>query len=130
MTVTVVRRWFEKLPDYEKDIPLLILDGKAYTPRATLAEVERGTELGKRLQDLVEKKTFGTLASDEETLAKLRSKAIIGTMPDKPLFATLLIPPRTFTPQELANEVQRETVLGRQWIDAEKKQMAYLMTLR
>lgn len=130
MTLTLVRGWFERLPEYERDLPLLILDGVAYTPRAALAEVERDTDLGKRLQELVEKKTIGTLVGEEDTLVKLRVKAIMTKMPDKPLFATLTLPPRTYTPKELAQEVQAGTPVGKQWMNAEKRQMAYLMTLR
>ncbi|MBA7493298.1 hypothetical protein ES702_03856 [subsurface metagenome] len=130
MTLTLVRRWFEKLPSYERDLPLLISNGMAYTPRATLDEVERNTELGRKLQSLIEMKTVGTLVGEEQTLAKLRLEELLKRMPDKPLFATLQIPPKTYTPRELSQEVEMNTPVGRQWINAEKKQMSYLVSLR
>ena len=127
MTRELVSRWFDRIPEYERDLPLLVVNGVAYTPRATLQEVRRGTDLGRKLQSLVEAGRFGT---EERTLAKLRLKTMLETMPEKPLVATLAIPPRTFTPRELAEEVQRETDIGQTWIKGELAHMRFLMGLR
>lgn len=130
MTLTLVQRWFDKLPSYEQDLPLLMVNGAAYTPRAALNEVRRNTALGQKLQAMIERRTVGTLVDEEETLAKLRLAEILRREPERPLFATLVLPPRTYTPRDLAREVQQGTSLGRQWIEAEKKQMRYLVSLR
>jgi len=127
MTLELVSRWFQKLPQYERDLPLLVVNGVAYTPRAALQEVRRDTALGRKLQTLIEAGRFG---AQEWTLAKLRLKKMLETMPEKPLVATLLIPPRTFTPSQLAEEIQRETDIGKQWIRTETQHMRYLLTLR
>jgi len=124
-----VQKFFDKLPEYERDLPLFILDSTAYTPRATLDEVKRGTATGKRLQILVEQKRLGTLATDEKTLAKLRLRTLLATKPDKPLFATLGLPSKVYRPRELAAEIQAESAVGRQWIEAEKEQMKMLISL-
>ena len=123
----LVRRWFNALPQYERDLPLLVVNGVAYTPRAALAEVERGTALGRKLQSLIETGRFGT---PEWTLAKLRLKKMLETMPERPLVATLTLPPRTYTPRELMREIERETPVGRQWIQTEISHMRYLLRLR
>jgi len=130
VTVDLVRRWFNKLPNYEKDLPLLIVNGTAYTPQAALTEVERNTELGRKLQALIEQKSIGTTLAEEATLAKIRLKEILKTMPEKPLFATLILPARTWTPHEIEREIQEDTPIGKRWLKAEKAQMEYLVGIR
>ena len=123
----MVSRWFDRLPEYERDLPLLVVNDVAYTPRAALQEVRRGIAVGARLQVLVEAGRFGT---KEWPLAKLRLKKMLETQPEKPLVATLIIPPRTFTPSQLAEEIQRETEVGKSWIQGELSHMKYLLTPR
>lgn len=130
MTLTLVQRWFDKLPTYEQDLPLLMVSGVAYTPRTALNEVQRNTALGQKLQAMIEKGTVGTLVSEEDTLARLRLKELLRREPERPLFATLVLPPRTYTPSDLLREVQQGTPVGLQWISAEKIQMKYLVGLR
>jgi len=130
MTPRLVESWFNKLPPAEQDLPLLVVDGAAYSPRAALQEVRRGTELGRRLQALIESGSFGTPIEQEEELAKIRLKQILQTMPEKPTFATLQLPGREYTPQQIAEEIQRGTNVGRQWIRAELAQMRYIIRVR
>jgi hypothetical protein len=134
MTLAFVRRWFSRLPPYEQDLPLLMLDGVAYTPRMALSEVERGTPLGARLQALIESGRFGTAFQDEVSLAKIRLKELLGRYPpDRPIVATIgspELPGRAYTPMELMEEIQRETARGKQWVQAEVEHMRRLMALR
>lgn len=130
MTLTLVQRWFDKLPQYEVDLPLLMVNGVAYTPRTALSEVQRNTALGQKLQAMIERRSVGTLASEEDTLARLRLQELLRRAPERPLFATLVLPPRTYTPGDLLREVQQGTPVGLQWISAEKMQMRYLVGLR
>jgi hypothetical protein len=134
MTLARVRSWFSRLPPYEQDLPLLIVDGMAYTPRAALQEVERGTPLGARLQALIESGRFGTSAMDEAALAKLRLIQVLSRYPpDRPLVATLgspQLPGRAYTPKELIEEIRAETPRGMQWIRAEAEHMRRLVRLR
>lgn len=133
MTLARVRAWFNRLPPYERDLPLLILNGVAYTPRMALAEVERGTAVGARLQALIEAGRFGTTAEQELALAKIRLKELLAKFPpDKPIVATIgtpELPGRAYTPRELLEEIQRQTPRGRQWIQAELQQMRRIMML-
>jgi hypothetical protein len=134
VTLARVRAWFNRLPPYEQDLPLLMLDGVAYTPRMALAEVERGTSLGARLQTLIESGRFGTTFQDETTLAKIRLKEILARYPpDKPIVATIgtpELPGKAYTPSELMEEIQKETARGKQWVQAEVQHMRRLMALR
>jgi hypothetical protein len=111
-----------------------MLDGVAYTPRMALAEVERGTSLGARLQTLIESGRFGTTFQDETTLAKIRLKEILARYPpDKPIVATIgtpELPGKAYTPSELMEEIQKETARGKQWVQAEVQHMRRLMALR
>ena len=134
MTLARMRSWFNRLPPAERDKPLLMLGGIAYTPRAALGEVERGTPEGRQLQTLVESGRFGTTSMDEITIAKIRLKMELQRYPpDKPIVATLPsagLPGRTYTPQELISEIESETGVGRRWIESESQKMRMLVSLR
>lgn len=130
MTRALVERWFNRLPESEKDLPLLIVSGNAYTPRAALSEVQRGTSLGNQLQALIERGSFGTNTLDERALATLRLKRILALKPDKPLFATLTIPAKTYTPSQLISEVEAGTPAGEQWIRGEIQTMRRVLSVR
>jgi hypothetical protein len=106
----------------------------AYTPRVALAEVERGTPLGARLQALIESGRTGTTFEDEKALAKVRLKQILAKYPpEKPIVATLgtaELPGKVYTTQELMEEIEKETSRGMQWIQAQINHMHYLLALR
>lgn len=128
MTRQLMRLWFSKLPPYERDLPLLTVQDKTYTPRQAVAEVEKATHVGAELQRLVETLSLGLV--DEYALAKRRLLEMLATLPEKPLVGTLLIPERTFTPSQLASEIRRETALGKQWIRNETFHMKRVLGLR
>jgi len=83
MTLQVIRNWVSKLPPYELDMPIVMYNGVAYTPRQILEEVERGTQLGAVLQQMVESGTPvlgqnpALSQSELEELAKMRIKATV-----------------------------------------------------
>lgn len=123
-----VRAWFNRLPPYERDLPLLIVDGRAFTPRMALNEVLRGTPLGEKLQALIESGRLGTTEREMLTLAKLRLIKVLEALPpDKPVVATLTFPPKALTARQLINEIKRETPLGKTWIQGELRQMKMLV---
>jgi len=128
MTQTLVSQWFNKLSEAERNLPLLIVRGIAYTPRATYDEVMRNSPVGNELQALIERGSFGTTYSDEQTIAKLRLTEIMRTKPEKPLFATLS--GKVFTPTELLQEIQNNTDIGRQWVENEKLHMKLIVSMR
>jgi len=131
MTKEIISAWFGKLSDAEKNLPLLIVGGVAYTPRAVYDEVMRNSPLGNDLQALVERGSFGTSYSDEQAIAKLRLTEIMRTKPDKPLFATLTLDgQRTFTPSELLQEIQNDTDVGKRWVSNEAEHMRRIVSVR
>ena len=120
--------WLGKMPEAEKDLPLLLLDGIAYTPRVAYNEVARNSPVGAKLQTLVETGRFGTSTSDETAIAKTRLEQRLPTLPDKPLFATLS--GRVFTPSQLLEEIQSDTSIGQQWIKNEISHMQMIVRIR
>jgi len=115
MSLEIVQRWLEKMPRIERDQPLLAIDTSAYTPNQVLDEVRRGTALGKALQAKIERRAF-TDIQDKYSLAILRLKERLGRMPKD---TRLVYGVRTLTPQQVINEIQQGTKLGRQLIESE-----------
>jgi len=131
MTLEVIRRWFSKLPESERDLPIVIYNGIAYSPRAILYEVMRGTKVGKHLQGKVEAGELGTTSQEEYYLALLRLKQILSRYPpNKPILASLTYPPQLYTPQQLINAIERGTPLGKRLVNTEIQHMRYLLSLR
>lgn len=131
MSRQLVERWFNKLSNTERDLPLLIVAGNAYTPRVALNEVKRGTILGKKLQTLIEKKSFGTNMIEERTLAKMRLRDILIREPEKPMFVIISgLAPRAYTPQQLLREIDANTKIGRQWTNNEINHMRRVLAVR
>lgn len=130
MTLAVVERWFNNLPTVDRDLPLLILNNIAYTPREALNQVSSNTEIGKGLQSLVEHQSFGTTFADTWSLAKIRLELNQARKEDTPLFAVMSVPVKTFTPSQLVQEIRNETPLGKQWINAEIGRMTEIMKIR
>jgi len=128
MSRELVTRWFSRLASGEQDLPLLILEGNIYTPRTALNEVMRSSELGNKLQALIETGRFGTTAYEEEQVAKIRLRQILQTQPEKPLFATLS--GKVFTPSQLLQEIESSTAIGVQWLNNEKTHMSLLVSAR
>jgi len=123
MSYEVVKRWFDRLPEAERDLPLLHVGQAYFTPRQVLFEVSRGSPLGAQLQQMVESGRFGTPI---EQLAEIRLEELIKRgYPYK--IATLS--GKVLTPEELLQEIKRKTPLGRQLIQAEIKQMQRLLAL-
>ena len=50
MSKEFVEKWYSGIPEMEKDLPIILLDGKVYTPREIYEEVMKGSELGDKLQ--------------------------------------------------------------------------------
>lgn len=134
MSKDLVTRWFNKLSPNERNKPLLILNGLAYTPQATFDEVMRGSPIGDKLQNLIEQGKYGTTFQEEQELMKQRlTMDLESKPPDKILFVALVasgIPVRTFTAPQLLNEIKNNTAIGRQWIENEKSYVLRLLQVR
>jgi len=128
MSRELVTRWIGKISEAEKDLPLLLVSGYAYTPRMAYTEVLNGTTLGNQLQALIETGRFGTSTLDEQAIAKVRLQQILQSKPDKPLFATLS--GKVFTPSELLQEIESGTQIGQQWLNQEISHMKMIVNVR
>jgi len=135
MTLQVIRNWVSRLPPSELDMPIVMYNGVAYTPRQILEEVERGTQLGEVLQRMVESGTpvlaqNPALAQSElEELAKMRLRQLLSR--STALYARLSVTgAEVYTPQQILEEIERGTPIGRQWIEAEKNIIRRLLMLR
>ena len=61
-----VEKWYRSIPEHEKDLYILELDGKYYTPNDIYREVMNDTELGKRLQEELERLSLGNTFTYED----------------------------------------------------------------
>ena len=132
MSKEFVRRWFSRLPEVEKDLPLVIIGGVAYTPRMIYEEVMRGTPLGEKLQGMLEAGRLGTTLSDLYRLAKLRLRELLKRYPpDKPIVGVIAGEGEyVLTAGELLRHVEEETSIGRAWIENEILHMKRLLMIR
>ena len=128
MTRELVSKWFDRLAEKERDLPLLMVDSAIYTPRTAYNEVMRASPIGSKLQALIETGRFGTSTYEEEQIAKIRLRQILQTQPEKPLFATLR--GKVFTPSELLGEIESNTDVGRQWLSNEIEHMKRIVSVR
>lgn len=129
MSKELVARWYSKISEIEKDLPLLLIDGYAYTPRMAYAEVMNGSSLGAKMQSLIESGRFGTSSLEEVAIAKVRIQQILQSKPqDKILFATMSN--KTFTPAQLMEEINSGTQIGQQWVTGEISRMRSLVQVR
>lgn len=118
-----VLNWIKKLPKSELDIPLVIIDDRAYTPNEILEMVRRKVGLGRRLLtlDISALKRVPAEAQLHE-LAKIRLKKKLEKMPKKFVLARYVLGKKEkYTADELIEEIQRESAIGREFIDTEKK---------
>lgn len=128
MTLQVVRNWFNKLPASDRDMPLFIVDGYAYTPRQALNEVQRNTPVGAKIQALIESGRFGTTLEEEISLVKLRLKQILQRYPpNQPVAATM---GRVYTAQEMLQEIEAGTAVGEQWVSGERERLRRILMVR
>lgn len=134
MSKDLVTKWFNKISTTEQNMPLLVLNGMAYTPRQTLDEVTRGTSTGSQLQALIEQGKFGTTVEDATALAKARLQTKLQQKPqDTPLFASLPssgVGVKLFTPAQLLAEINSGSKIGQQWINNEIEFMKTLTQVR
>lgn len=129
MSKELVAQWFNKISSVEQDLPLLLVDNYAYTPRMAYNEVMNDSDLGKKLQALIEMGKFGTTKLEEQAIAKVRLQTILGSKPqDKPMFATMSN--KTFTPAQLLEEIESGTSIGVQWLNGEVSRMTSLVRVR
>jgi len=117
MSLSYVRSWISKLPKVERNRPLVPLGGDFYTPNQVLREVERGTSLGRRLQEAVTRSSVKLTAEQQRQLARKRLLQTLKGLPPEVRIAT--ISGVSLTPKEAISEVERRTKTGRELVEAE-----------
>jgi hypothetical protein len=117
MGLIIVQQWYQKIPSIERNQPLIITGGHAYSPNQVLTEVQQGTALGQALQTVIESRSF-TEALDKYALAILRWKERLSKMPKDSRFVW---DDRYYTPAEMLYEIENGTPVGRKMIEAEVK---------
>lgn len=115
MSRQVVETWHQKIPAIERNQPLIIFGSSAYTPNQVMDEVRKGTALGDSLQKVIETRSF-TQAIDKYALAITRLKERLAKMPPD---TEIVWGNRTYTPQQMLQEIQNGTKVGRSMIEAE-----------
>ena len=112
----MAEEWARKIPRIERDQPLLVVEGRAYTPNEVVAEVRSGTETGRKLASTIEREDFTDIV-DEYGVAVERLRKRLGDMPESMVVATLS--GERYTPSEVRSQVDEGTSLGRALIAAE-----------
>jgi len=130
MTIQVIRAWISKLPQYELDMPIVVYNGVAYTPRAVLDEVMRRTTIGEQLQKQIEMGIASLHQEDEEELAKLRLKLMLSRPTSTKIVALTYPQPTVLSPQDILREIEQGTPRGRLWIEAQKEVINRLLRMR
>lgn len=122
MSLQNVQNWFNRLPSIEKSLPLIVLDGTAYTPNQVLDEVNRCTTIGAGLQNVIEQRKF-TAVMDKYGLAVIRLQQKLGQASGSIIWGN-----KSYAPQQLLQEVNNGTPLGRQLIEAEINNVAGVLS--
>jgi len=86
--------WFARLPEDEKDLPIVEVEGKILTPRQIYEEVLKGTELGEKAQKVIERLRSPMTLSYEDTemlrrVALERAKRKLSALPPGTKVGTL-----------------------------------------
>lgn len=55
MSKEFIQRWYAKIPELERDLPIIMIDNRVYTPREVYNEVMANTDLGRQMQAKLEK---------------------------------------------------------------------------
>jgi len=125
MSREIVREWYGRLPPAERNVKLVYdeITDKYYTPRQVLEEVERGTNLGRRLQEKIE---AGRLTSEDvlRRLAKIRLRETIGKLPPQWGVATV---GKVYSKEELMRMIEEDVGVGKRMIEMEMEEMQRLM---
>jgi len=128
--LSVIRRWFGRLPPGERDMPLVVLDGRFFSPRDVLREVEAGTQLGARLRAKVDAGTLGTTEAELEQLPVERLRNVLSRYPPWKPVVVPISEGRAYTAADLLREVEARTPLGMRLIRAEIRHARWLLGLR
>lgn len=125
-----IEEWAAKLPSYERELPLVIIDKEAFTPDEIRAQIKEKTKLSLGLQSKLDLGPELITAEKREqiwSLAKMRLNKLYTDRPVTVLTLTLAKP--TISAEELKQEIEQETELGKELIKDEIGHMQYILSL-
>lgn len=116
MSISLVRKWYNKMPPSERDLPTVIVGSKAYTPNQVLRQVRKGTTLGQQMQDKIEHGMTPPMK-----LHQLAKKRVLAWLKDLPESAGVVqVEGETHSKQQLIKAVKQEKGIGKELIEEEK----------
>jgi len=124
-------KWVDKLPKGESEMPLIVREGKLYTPKQVLTEIKAKTDVGVKLQKEVERLELKGEAI--ELLAVPRIKKRLEKKPlDEPYvyYVSKEGLKSFYTPRDVIEAVDKKTDVGKRHIEDEKRYIRYLYGLR
>jgi len=115
MSKEIVKAWYNKIPEIERNQLLVICEGTAYSPNAVLEEVNKDSAIGLSLQKTIEERRF-TDVLDKYSLGVVRLKERLKKLP--PEFG-IVVEGKRYSPSELLYEIENGTKVGRRFIETE-----------
>jgi len=128
MSKAFVSSWYSKVPPVERKFPILMHNGKMYTPDEIYREVMSGTRLGEELQTKLERLSAShSFALDDlkelDYIARKRAEEVIKNLP--PDFSLVSIKDGrriVYKPDELLN-----SPFFQKAVEVEKKKIVKLL---
>ena len=117
--ITKIRKWFNKIPKYDRCLPLIVINGKELTPNKILHEVENNTSIGREFKRKLE---VGEFEEDEALDYKIAKKRLIKLHTDIPGVMSLTNENgdiMEISSQDFIKEIEKETELGKSFIETE-----------
>lgn len=121
MTVSKLRAWLNAIPERDRGLPFIEVQGRMLTPRQMLSEAEAGTSIGVEAQRRWE---AGVVGTPDSLLEERIRERLARFPPDKPLFITLGGKP--MTPSDVLTSPEAVA----RWKETERTYLKYLSGLR
>jgi len=128
MSKEFVRKWYNGIPPVERNLPILLHNGKVYTPNEIYNEVMKGTKLGEELQMKLERLSAShsfTIDDLKEVnyLAELRVEEVLKNLPNDIILTAIGGgESRFYRPSDIKN-----TDLYKKALEEEKKKVIKLL---
>jgi hypothetical protein len=122
-----VETWARTIPKIERQQPLIVADGYAFSPDAALREIESGTDIGRKLEQKIIARDF-TDIKDEYALAVERLRERLSKLPES--MSIVSVAGAQYTASDALNEVEAGTRIGRALIDAEVTRISEVLQKR
>jgi len=116
MTLARINRWYNRIPPAERGLPILMISDKVYTPNQVLSQVKKGTQLGRKMQQVAVEGM--TPPQKLERLAKTRAIAWLKKLPSQ--YGLADVEGKTYSRDELVAAVREQRGIGKTLIQEEK----------